>query len=473
MASPAVNNPGSLGGRKDDIKDNKYGISVAEIQTDLTPGKGRPEWIFSCYGPGKNAPIQLFGGPQREQSFEEMRVLHYAAAAAGNPQQAVQDAMKLYAETEAQMQTILKDTEGAIRYILEGENTHPNRIDVIEGRTGPVTPSPFGQPSAFSQPPAAAQPAAPAFGQPSTPSPFGQPAAVGQQPAFGKPSFGQPSGFGQPSALGAGQPAFGQPSNPAAPAFGQSPFAQAAQTAQPQQNPLGFGQPTPSPFAQAQTQNQQQPSPFGQQSVQPSPFGQPSAQNVQPSPFGQPQQQTPFGQPQAPSPFGQPSNTLNTTAQPSPFGTQQPAAAPTQPNPFSSPLAQAPTTATTTTTTATTSQPAISKKAKPNLNPLPHLTGETRRDPVTQKLISWKGRPVKYIEGEPCYQHPDDAATFVHIFFPDGPPRPEALKDAVGPPEEYTPDVEAAYRLMKETGSFKNGLVPEVPPRVEWCSFDL
>jgi len=44
---------------------------------------------MSAYGPGKDAPIQLFGGYPLEQSFEEVRIMHYLALAAGNPQQSV------------------------------------------------------------------------------------------------------------------------------------------------------------------------------------------------------------------------------------------------------------------------------------------------------------------------------------------------------------------------------------------------
>ncbi|PGH16591.1 hypothetical protein AJ79_01697 [Helicocarpus griseus UAMH5409] len=490
MAKQDTNNVASLGGRKDTVRDNKYGINLDDIKLDLTPGKGRPEWIFSCYSPVRNAPVQLLGGPQREQSFEEMRTLHYAAAAAGNAQQAVQDAMRLYAETEAQMQAILNDTDGAVRYILEGENTHPNRNDIIEGKTGPAaTQTPFGQPSGLPQPSATTgfgqpstttgfgqPPATTAFGQPSTttafgqpsalgqgatPSPFGQPSAVGQQTAFGKPSFGQPTAFGQPSALGAAvQPSpFGQPSKPA-PAFGQSPFAQAAQT---QPNPLGggFGQPSTSPFGQVQPQAQQ-PSPFGQPSTQqpqqPSPFGRPQPQAQQQNPFGQPQQQqattTPFGQPTpAPNPL------IN--AQPTPFTSNPPTQSTTQQNPFSAPSVPQ----------------STAKILKPNasLPPLPPLQGQTTRDPRTNRLLTWKGQAVKYIDNEPAYQHPNDAGTFVHIYFPDGPPQPEALKDAVGKDEDYTKEIEEAYRFVREAGGrFKEGAkVPEVPPRGEWCVFDF
>jgi len=44
----------------------------------------RPTWIMSSFGPGVDAPIQLFGGYPLEQSMEEVRVQHYLAMAMGN-----------------------------------------------------------------------------------------------------------------------------------------------------------------------------------------------------------------------------------------------------------------------------------------------------------------------------------------------------------------------------------------------------
>jgi hypothetical protein len=64
-----------------------YLLDKNVIITDLH--SERPQWILSAYGPGRHAPAQLFGGPVREQSFEEMRLLHYVATAEGNPQHAV------------------------------------------------------------------------------------------------------------------------------------------------------------------------------------------------------------------------------------------------------------------------------------------------------------------------------------------------------------------------------------------------
>lgn len=91
-------------------------------------------WIFSCYAPSRDVPVHLFGGPQREQSFEEMRVAHYAAVASGTPDKAVQEANNMYIEAEQQMKTILGDLDGAVRYVINGEFDHPNRFDIIEGK---------------------------------------------------------------------------------------------------------------------------------------------------------------------------------------------------------------------------------------------------------------------------------------------------------------------------------------------------
>lgn len=65
---------------------NTYSLNADVIVKDLT--EERPQWILSAYGPGRDAPEQLWGGPI-EQSFEEMRLHFEMTAAAGNPQGAV------------------------------------------------------------------------------------------------------------------------------------------------------------------------------------------------------------------------------------------------------------------------------------------------------------------------------------------------------------------------------------------------
>ena len=449
-----------------------YGVTANDITVDLTAGKGRPEWVFSAYGPGRNAPRQLFGGPQREQSFEEMRLRHYEAAATGNMQQAVQEADALYADSLRQMDVALNDIDGAVKYVIDGANEHPNRIDIIEGKTGPgfgqgpAQPSQtaFGQPSgtggAFGRPSA--------FGQSTTPAPsssFGQPSAVGQGSTFAQPaSLGpaQPT-FGQPSF---GQPGFSQPSQPSQPAFGKPSFGQPA-FGQPSGPGAGaFGQPiTQSPFNQISNQNQ--PSGiFGQPSGQPtSPFNQPKPSG--PSTFGQPSQPGagPFGQPAQPAaPFGQPPSGQNRFGQPQqqpaqPFG--QPAA----PSGFNQPPPQ--------TTVTPETKPAVFNMHNPNeLNPIPPMSGQTTRD-MDNKLTAWKGQPVQYINDYPCYLHPQDQRTWVRINFPDGPPDEATLRDSEGKSEEYTPEIAAQYEFFLKNGYFKDGLIPPVPPKREWISWDF
>lgn len=61
-----------------------YKLSKESIKVDLA--EERPSWILSCYGPGKDAPEQLFGGFPREQSLEEVMVYIKGSA---NQQQAV------------------------------------------------------------------------------------------------------------------------------------------------------------------------------------------------------------------------------------------------------------------------------------------------------------------------------------------------------------------------------------------------
>ena len=214
---------------------SRYKLDKGTINNDLI--KERPQWILSAYGPGRDAPLQLFGGHPREQSFEELRLRHYELAAQGNQQQALQEAQALVNNAEQQIQTALNDLDGAVKYIINGEDEHPNRLDICKAKgatpTQPHASAPsqqiqstFGQPSRsapdFGQPSASSAfggPSANSFGQSFAPtSTFGQPSATTS--TFGKPSaptFGQPSqpsAFGQASTLGPSTTSFGQPSSP-------------------------------------------------------------------------------------------------------------------------------------------------------------------------------------------------------------------------------------------------------------------
>lgn len=507
---------------------NSYGVRPNDIKQDLTAGQGRPEWIFSSYAPNKDVPRQLFGGAHRERSMEEMRLRHYELAAAGNLNEAVQEASALWQECVQQMEVSLNDLNGAVKYIIDGKNEHPNRLDMVQGAMqASVTqaPTPFGQPSPFGQQnaaPAAAStgPTAGAFGAPSStfgqasglgqPAGFGrasapsQPAGMGQSAAFGQTSSLGGSGFGQTSTLGGqspfnrtpfGQPAlsqpsvnpspFGQPSVPGGAApfgapSGASPFAQISQNQPPAAGGFGqsAGQPAPSPFGQPA--GQAAPSPFGQAAANPNPFGQPSAPAAaaNPSPFGQPSAPAaaaPFGAPSAASPFAQVSQTQpaaggfgQSAAQPTPSPFGQPTVPPV-PSSFGQPAVQG-----VPVQNANVGPPAFLKIDNPqDLNPLPRLEGETRHNPSNKQITMWKGRPVKYINEHPCYLHPQDNTTYVRIHFPNGPPDPANLKDAQGKPEEYTPDVTQAYEFFLQNGCFKDGGIPPIAPRREWLSFDF
>ena len=75
---------------------NPYKITKDGLKLDLADE--RPPWILSSYGPGKDAPEQLFGGYPREQSLEEVRLYVMGSA---NPQQAVRRLLmrSCYAQT--------------------------------------------------------------------------------------------------------------------------------------------------------------------------------------------------------------------------------------------------------------------------------------------------------------------------------------------------------------------------------------
>ncbi|KAA8908109.1 hypothetical protein FN846DRAFT_945946 [Sphaerosporella brunnea] len=314
--------------------DSYIPATAENIKTDLHE---RPIWPLSSFGSGKNPPCQLIDG--KDVSPEEARVMAYLAQAEGNPAAYAERWTMLTNEATIQIQNILNDLPGAVRYM---EQSQQNRDQIYKyktpGEQSPVAsaPSPFGQPaqpqqtpntfgtpaqpsqSAFGTP-AFGQPAfgQPAFGQPAfgsssalgtnAPSPFAAAASQNAQPAFGQPAFGQTStpqsAFGKPAQPAFGQPAFGQTSMP------QSTFGKPAQPA--------FGQPafSQSSFGQPQQLQQQPTQPQGV-------FGSGGSFGAKPA-FGQPA----FGQPA----FGA-TSTLGSNA-PSPFATAASQAGPS-PSPF-------------------------------------------------------------------------------------------------------------------------------------------
>jgi nucleoporin NUP42 len=392
----------------------------------------------------------------------------YQLATSGNGQQAIQDVQNLLNNAEQQMQTALNDVDGAIKYIIDGEKQHPNRIDTCAAKGGAITQmqstsgfqqptSTFGQPSTFGHPSiisTSSQPAsstfdrpAATFGQPSAhDSAFGQPSSLVQQPS----TFGQESGFGQQSQLGRpstsfGQPTstFGQPSS-STPAFGQP--AAPSVFGQSQQQPSAFDVPSALGTNQQNSAFSQPANPFGAPSALPQQgvFGQPSLPAA-PNPFAQ--------APAAPSSWGQPTST---SAPPPGSSFGQPATV--QPSPFR----QAPTSQSADPTTNTTF-------GNPNSTSASSGSQNHAQQNAQGKLVAWKGKPVTYVNDEPCFKRNDGALE--KVWFPDGPP--PFKKDPGLPDEAYDEATTETYMYMKEHGAFKGGIMPELPPKREWVHWDF
>ena len=368
----------------------------------------------------------------------------------------------------------------------------------------------FGQPTssgAFGQPNSNTQPSGTGFGQPAGSSTFGQ-------RSFGKPtqgSFGQPvfgsSGFGgqaQSNAFASPEPAsgfgqtqsqprsgFGAPSQPSA--FGKPAFGQPAASSTHQQPAFGppavssaFGQPAVTSTAVTSTSQQ---SGFGTK------FGQPT-QSGQQSPFGS--NTGTFGSgtfgSAAPAPAFGSSSTIGgfgsktNDAPPNPFGVK-----PTTPisneadmdtaasrpassdNPFSKPpnapsaFAEAP----------NSTQPTGPAAAPDNKVPLTYTQTLPKVAPTfdgsSKKLLTFRGQRVVWVEDvvkvvldnatptySPCYRRPDGKGP-EKIWFPAG--NADAVAQAISkykigfeaPESEYTEEVEESYRILHETGQWKDG----------------
>ncbi|KAG5964110.1 hypothetical protein E4U57_005557 [Claviceps arundinis] len=212
---------GGSGGKAWEDALSKYKISLEVIEKELSVEL--PQWILSAYGPGRDTPEQLFGGYPREQSFEEVRLYYVMACASGNEQQAVYETQQLYQNAQQQIQFALKNSRDAVRFILDAENKHPNRIDICRAGTqgalsGGFVPGNMSQAGNVLggsgdvlgkrdnpfETPALRHPSHPNWGGQPQQTAFGQPSQT-QQSAFGarQNPFGAPA-LGQPSQLGAG-----------------------------------------------------------------------------------------------------------------------------------------------------------------------------------------------------------------------------------------------------------------------------
>ena len=429
----------------------------------------------------------------------------------------MQEENDLKSRVDQQIAFALNDIDGAIRYILEGENEHPNRIDICKGRatesnvatsqqnqstfgTGQQTRSTFGQPSAFgtnmsrsgsgvpnfsltsapgqqpnsvSQPSSLGQPAS-GFGQPSMlgqGSSFGQPSTLGQGSSFGQPStLGQNSSFGRPSQIGNQTSAFGKPSSLGQqPAFGRPAFGQPA-FAQPAFGRPAFGQPS-----------------FGQPSApqQSSAFSRPTQSQSTVSPFAQNglsgQRESPFAQVQGNGRGQMPTATRN-PFQPNAQNSAQGTAAPemsmeddqmqdgavNQPS-HNKGFGQ-----------VNSSQPLVNGFSSTHTNGTYNDAKPNYQDPSNYstkdgsgRLRAWKGQPVVY-DGAGVFYRRADNRSLERIWFPDGPPQGRNQTEA--PPEAYAEkqeELEEQYQYLRDNDAFKGGIMPEEAPLLVWRRYDL
>ena len=283
---------------------------------------------------------------------------HYHLALQGKQDEAIREAQNLVQSAESQIKTALADVDGAIKYILDGEQQHPNRFDICKARGGTIQPKHAS----------VANPQQPSFGQPSAPSTFGRPATLGppsssvstinnnQSPAFAHNSFGQPS-FGQPASLGQSSTSFIQSTSP----FGQ-PVATAPAFGKPSapMNNLSVPQQPSNPFSHTTQASTAAENPFANNNTLANTGPQSTAQTTSSSPFartGPNQQSTTFGQ-----------SFLGSSA---------------------------------------------------TANIMPNSTAQSQKD-TTGKLRSWNGRSVSYVDDQPCFKGND--GNWHRIWFPDGPP---------------------------------------------------
>ena len=363
--------------------------------------------------------------------------------------------------TEQQIQFALNNIEGAIKYILDAEKKHPNRIDVVrDSMSEGVNQNVFAQKavlSSFRTPMPTINtidtPSQSAFGQPtfgtpsqpfapgSKPNPFAPSRAIINQPSFGAPSQpGRGGAFGQPSALGQKlSPFYSAPSGDAFVSFANAGSA--------------FGEhskPGPNVFAAPS-----QPATVNIFTSSPIPFGAPPP--VPKNPFANPSTNS--------NPFTSNLGNLDATKSNSPF----PSTAALASNPF-----RAEPSATNPTNVNPFGKPA--HDASPSYQPA--ISGETTHHPPLNsyatagpngRLETFKGRRVVYKDGQPGFEGRN--RTWQKIWFPTGPPT--INKDTEMEDGAYDDETKRAYVNLQQTGIFQNDVMPMVPPKQEWCLWDF
>lgn len=85
------------------------------------------------------------------------------------------------------------------------------------------------------------------------------------------------------------------------------------------------------------------------------------------------------------------------------------------------------------------------------------------------KLRTWNGKPVEYVGDTPCFK--GNGGILEKVCFPDGPPT--LTKAAELPDAMYDEITKESYMFMKTHGSFRDGMMPSLPPKRAWCSWDF
>src|SRR3978361_347166 len=101
-----------------------------DIPNDLSAGKGRPIWILSSYGPGKNAPASLL--QDNEFSPEEVRARFYELAAQSKQDEADREAIALWSKAEQEINQVVSNARDVDKFMQEAEKKHPNRDDFTQ-----------------------------------------------------------------------------------------------------------------------------------------------------------------------------------------------------------------------------------------------------------------------------------------------------------------------------------------------------
>jgi nucleoporin NUP42 len=88
----------------------------------------------------------------------------------------------------------------------------------------------------------------------------------------------------------------------------------------------------------------------------------------------------------------------------------------------------------------------------------------------------FKGKPVAYEEprngGKPVPVVRNFDGTSVRIWMPNGAP-PYTTQTEAEPEKYQDPAVMQQWRAFVETGRFEGGVMPEVPPKREFCMWDF